>query len=187
MPNAPSEEPNAALAVLGYHAGPRAGEEIALRSPVLTVGQGGHNDVVLADDSISTTHARLEFDTGAWRITDLGSTNGTYVEGVRLAPNVPTPLASGSVVRFGALSLRFDPVAEADAAAARAGYSAPVAPLPLAERRPGFRLPVWVLLLILLLLAALAFLLLQTPAAAAMEGGDSPHALALALAPPGIP
>ena len=183
MPIARSEEPNAALAVLGYHAGPRAGEEIALRSPVLTIGQGSQNDVVLADDSISTTHARLEYDAGAWRITDLGSTNGTYLEGARLAPNIPTPLAAGASVRFGALSLRFDPVAEVDPAAARARYTAPEAPTPLAERRAGFRLPVWLFLLIVLILAAVAFFFLQAGQAAAADA--LPAAIALALTPPG--
>lgn len=163
MPIARSEEPNAALAVLGYPAGPRAGEEIALRSPVVTIGQGSQNEVVLADDSISTRHARVEYDAGGWRLTDLGSTNGTYVDGVRLAPEIPTPLAPGAVLRLGALTLVFHPVEAADPDAARAGYSAPSEARPIAERKGGFRLPVWLFLLLLIVVVAALFFALTPP------------------------
>ena len=185
MPIARSEEPNAALAVLGYHAGPRAGEEIALRSPVLTIGQGSQNEVVLADDSISTRHARLEYDAGGWRLTDLGSTNGTYVDGVRLAPEISTPLLPGAVVRFGATTLVFQPVEAADPEAARAGYTVPPAARPLAERKGGFRVPVWLFLLLLVIAVLALFVVLTSPDAAAL-GAPEPLRT-LALAPPGAP
>jgi hypothetical protein len=184
MSIARSEEPNAALAAFGYHAGPRVGESIPVRSPVLTLGQGSRNDIVLADDTISTVHARLEYDAGQWRLTDLGSTNGTFVEGVRLSPNVPTPLAYGSVVRFGLVTLEFHPVETADPDAARAGYTPPPEPTPLAGRKGGFRLPLWLFLVIVIVLAALLFFVLQTPDAAAGAPAASPPR---ALAPPGSP
>jgi hypothetical protein len=155
MPTNPSDDRSGALALFCVQAGPRNGEEIAVRSPVLTLGQGSQNDVVLADDSVSTNHARLEYDAGGWRITDLGSTNGTTVEGVRLAPNVPTPLAYGSTVRLGGLKLHFREVEEANPERARAEYTAPPSPTAVAERKVGFRIPVWVFVLILLVIAAL--------------------------------
>ncbi|MBV9108566.1 MAG: FHA domain-containing protein, partial [Gemmatimonadetes bacterium] len=80
------------LASFGVAAGPRYGEQIPVPAPVVTIGRGGDADVVIDDDSVSAKHARLEFDLGAWRITDLNSTNGTAIEGVKLAPDVPTPL-----------------------------------------------------------------------------------------------
>src|SRR5680860_930462 len=82
-----------ALALFAYKKGPREGQEIEIAHPVATIGQGAESDIVLLDDSVSTRHARLEYSGGGWRITDLNSTNGTYVEGVRLAPEVPTPLS----------------------------------------------------------------------------------------------
>ena len=70
-------------------------------------------DVVVDDDSVSAQHARLEYDMGGWRITDLQSTNGTAVEGVRLAPGVPTPLPYGVTVRLGGVQLQFREVEHA--------------------------------------------------------------------------
>lgn len=148
-----------ALATLALQKGPAAGTEHPVRQPSVSIGRGSQNEVVLDDDSVSTTHARLEYEHGAWRITDLGSTNGTFVEGVRLAPEVPTPLAFGSSVRFGSVHTHFRPVPGADPDAARAAYEAPAPARRLAERSSGFRLPLWVLLLVLavLLVAALWF------------------------------
>jgi hypothetical protein len=184
MPTAPRDESADALAILGVQAGPRSGEEIAVRSPVLTLGQGSQNDIVLADDSVSTTHARLEYAAGSWLLTDLGSTNGTYVEGTRLAPNTPTPLAYGSQVRFGGLRLAFQAVAAADPDAARASYTAPPPHVPVAERRSGLRIPVWVFVLLLLVLAVIAFF-----AVGASGQAIEPAELVAALvpAPPGSP
>lgn len=151
----PDTSPGAApLARLALQAGPRYGEELAVLSPVVTLGRGAQCDVVLPDDSVSVVHARLEFDTGAWRITDLDSVNGTSVEGVRLASQVPTPLPYGSVVRLGGVMLQFRDAPGADPAAARAQFVPPKREATLREERRGFRLPVW--LLVLLLLVALA-------------------------------
>jgi pSer/pThr/pTyr-binding forkhead associated (FHA) protein len=162
MQSAPSQ-PGAPLAVLGIHGGPRAGEELAVRLPVVRIGQGAQNELVLADDSVSTQHARLGYESSRWLLTDLGSTNGTYVEGVRLAPNVPTPLTDGSLVRFGGISLQFRQLETVHADTARASYTPPSAPAPIAERKGGFRLPVWAFVLILILLGALLFFVLDGP------------------------
>lgn len=153
----PRGDRTGALAAFGVRTGPLAGEEVPILSPVVRIGRGGENDVVITDDSVSTRHARLEFDEGAWRITDLGSTNGTSVEGVRLAPEVPTPLHYGATVRFGGVELHFRPVEAADPAAARAGYAEPEAAPGIRERK-GARFPVWLLVALLLLVALAAFL-----------------------------
>ncbi len=150
----PLGDRSGALAAFGIQSGPQAGKEVPVRLPVVRIGRAAGNDVVIPDDSVSAIHARLEFDQGAWRITDLESTNGTYVEGVRLAPQVPTPLGYGNSVRFGGIPLHFRAVETADPAAARAQYVEP-------ERAPGIReagsggrrIPVWLVLLLLVLLA----------------------------------
>ncbi len=148
----PRGDRTGALAAFGVRAGPLAGQEVPIRTPVARIGRGAENDVVVTDDSVSAQHALLEFDEGAWRLTDLDSTNGTYVEGIRLAPQVRTPLPYGASVRFGGVSLHFRPVEEADPAQARQAYVPPAAP-PTVRERKGFRFPVWALVLILLLIA----------------------------------
>jgi hypothetical protein len=71
---------------------------LSLRSSSVTVGRAEDNDLVLADPEISRHHARLEPDGQSWRAVDLGSTNGTRVNGVRL--NAAT-IAIGDEVAFG--------------------------------------------------------------------------------------
>lgn len=144
------------LALLAVQAGPRIGEEFPVANPRVAIGSGRDNDVVIADDSISTSHALLEFEHGGWRITDLDSTNGTFVENVRMAPQVPTPLPYGSSVRLGGLKLHFRPVADADPESARATYRPPQRERTLAERNAGFRMPLWMLVVILLVVVAVA-------------------------------
>jgi pSer/pThr/pTyr-binding forkhead associated (FHA) protein len=146
------------LAAFGVAAGPRYGEQIPVPAPVVTIGKAAGCDVVIDDDSVSARHARLEFDMGAWRITDLGSTNGTAVESVRLAPNVPTSLPYGVTVRFGGVKLQFVEVAAADPDAACQAYAPPPPRTTLKEEKRGFRFPVWLLLLILLVAAVVAWL-----------------------------
>lgn len=155
MPEASEPTPSSALALFGVLAGPRRGEEIPIAAPVATVGQGPQNDVVLNDDSVSRVHARLEFELGSWMLTDLESTNGTAVEGTRLASGVPTPLAYASTVRFGGVQLQFREVRDADPAAARASFTAPEPAVAGGPRH--FRLPLWVFLVILILVALVAF------------------------------
>ncbi len=78
--------------------GPALGARIALDGAQLMIGRGPENDIVLEGDSVSRRHARIEQRAGAWWITDVGSTNGTYVnhEAVR-----QHPLANGDLVKVG--------------------------------------------------------------------------------------
>lgn len=149
-----SENLPAPLALFAVREGPRIDEELAVPSPKTSIGSGAQNDLVIQDDSISKSHALLEFAMGAWRITDLESTNGTFVEGVRLAPHVPTPLQYGASVRFGGLRVQFRAAEGSDPEAAQEAYVPPEPPTRVAERRPGFRLPLWIALLLLALVLA---------------------------------
>jgi hypothetical protein len=85
----------------------REGSDLVLDSAPLTVGRSEQNDVELrGDDFASAQHARFEpRRDGVW-LSDVGSTNGTFVNGARLEQ--PRRLASGDVVRIGATDLRFD-------------------------------------------------------------------------------
>lgn len=183
---APSGRPGH-LASLALMAGPRYGEELPVPSPIVTVGRGAGCDVVIDDDSVSAQHARLEYDLGSWRITDLQSINGTAVEGVRLAPNVPTPLPYGVTVRLGGVQLQFREAEGADVDAARAGYVPPEAPRTLREERSGARFPLWLVLLILLLAVIIGMIVYANYArttGTVLLDGPSPVVALLALVAP---
>jgi hypothetical protein len=150
----PTGDLGGALAAFRVQTGPQTGEDVPVRLPVVTIGSAGQNDIVVADDSVSSTHARLEFANGNWRITDLESRNGTFAEGERLAALIPTPLSYGSTVRLGGARLLFRAVEDADPDAARSSYTPPEARPTIRGRRSGFRLPVWLLILLLVLVVA---------------------------------
>jgi hypothetical protein len=69
-----------------------------LRLSVVTVGRAADNDLVLSDPEVSRHHARLEPDGQHWRAVDLGSTNGTWLNGVRLNA---ADIAAGDELAFG--------------------------------------------------------------------------------------
>lgn len=73
-----------------------------------SLGRAGDNDIVLSNSSVSSHHARLELRAGRWTLTDLGSTNGTFVGETRLQAHLPTPLVFGQIVKMGALTCRFE-------------------------------------------------------------------------------
>jgi len=83
------------------------GEEYEIDSAPITIGRGGQNDIAIdGDEFASARHVRFEpRRDGVW-VTDLGSTNGTYVNGVRI--DGARRLAPGDVVRVGETDLRFD-------------------------------------------------------------------------------
>jgi FHA domain len=83
------------------------GDEIVLDTSPITVGRGVTNDVPLpSDEYASTRHARFEpRRDGVW-VEDIGSTNGTFVNGIRLTRD--RRLAPGDVVRVGETDLRFE-------------------------------------------------------------------------------
>ena len=80
------------------------GDEFPLNSAPVTVGRGGQNDLVLAGDEFaSARHARIEARVdGVW-VQDLDSTNGTYVNGSRVAG--AQRLGAGDVLRVGETDL----------------------------------------------------------------------------------
>jgi pSer/pThr/pTyr-binding forkhead associated (FHA) protein len=84
------------------------GDVRMLDSSPLSVGRGAGNDLSLdRDEYASARHARIEpRRDGIW-IEDVGSTNGTFVNGDRLTE--PRRLQPGDVIRIGATDLRFEP------------------------------------------------------------------------------
>lgn len=84
--------------------GPNAGQRIALRHG-FSVGKAHGSDLDLSHDSFASgSHAQVVFDGSGWVVTDLGSTNGTFSNGVRITQ---TRLDPGMTVRFGSTEVRF--------------------------------------------------------------------------------
>ncbi len=83
------------------------GSDIPLDSVAVTVGRDGHNDIPLPGDKFaSSSHARFDpRGDGVW-LEDAGSTNGTYLNGVKLKR--PKRLDTGDVIRIGETDFRFE-------------------------------------------------------------------------------
>jgi DNA-binding CsgD family transcriptional regulator len=81
----------------------------------VTVGKGAGNDIVLDDPTVSRLHASLEEFAEGWCVTDLGSSNGTYLNGERIWAQ--QRLRHGDEIRVGRSRLLFR--SSADAAASR--------------------------------------------------------------------
>jgi hypothetical protein len=81
--------------------------ERTLDSAPVTVGRGAQNDIALdGDDYASARHARIEpRRDGVW-VEDIGSTNGTYLNGIKLTR--ARKLTPGDVVRVGETELRYE-------------------------------------------------------------------------------
>jgi regulator of protease activity HflC (stomatin/prohibitin superfamily) len=69
------------------------------REGVFLLGRDG--TIAVEGDGVSRHHARLEVVGGRMVLTDLGSTNGSFVNGSLLPPNSPTPLGSADTLRLG--------------------------------------------------------------------------------------
>lgn len=164
--------PAPVLASLLVKRGERKGDRLPVRTPVAHLGRGEFNDVRFADPSISASHAKLQLREGVWVISDLGSTNGTFVDD--LPVDEETALSPGCTVRLGEVALLFEPLDEgaskpvgtvvlpkAAAQAAERAAPRPAAAAPARAPARPFR-AVWRGVAIVVLLAALAALVLLT-------------------------
>jgi pSer/pThr/pTyr-binding forkhead associated (FHA) protein len=97
----------ASLASFLVRGGALKGQRLAVKTPVVNIGRADYNDLVLPDESVSTTHAKLQRREGVWVLVDLDSTNGTFIDGDQIKGEAP--LAPGATVRFGNVSLVFEP------------------------------------------------------------------------------
>ena len=155
------------------------GHRFELRQPLVHVGRGAHNDVVVNDDSVSDSHAKIQKRDTTWFVVDMGSTNGTYVAGRRIEGEARLNEA-GEVLRFGGIKMAFRATAQAvddakgtraitgvnadqvrrmAASAAASRVTAPAAEEGQLETARG--LPAWIWVVVLLLVGAGAFFVLQ--------------------------
>lgn len=82
--------------------------EFADGSNEIRIGRRPDVELPLPFPALSGLHARLTRGSGGWRIEDLGSTNGTRIDGERLPPGEPRPVGPGAEVVLGEVTLIFD-------------------------------------------------------------------------------
>jgi serine phosphatase RsbU (regulator of sigma subunit) len=86
--------------------GDESGKRIQISDTAVTIGRGADQTLVIPDTSVSRRHARLSIVSGEVVAEDLGSTNGTFVNGVRL--NAPSKVDHGSAIKVGDQLLRYE-------------------------------------------------------------------------------
>ncbi|HET6498296.1 MAG TPA: FHA domain-containing protein [Coriobacteriia bacterium] len=84
--------------------GPGAGERFFIDRPKLIIGRDPQHDIFLNDVTVSRTHAVLESRASDVTVEDMGSLNGTYVNGVRVER---AALRDGDLVHIGRFQMLF--------------------------------------------------------------------------------
>ncbi|MCC6997626.1 MAG: sigma 54-interacting transcriptional regulator [Deltaproteobacteria bacterium] len=99
------------LTVVDADAGSGAGapKSFAISAERCSIGSASNNDVVIEDPTLSRYHCELRVDARGARVRDLGSRNGTFVDGTRV---LEAFLKGGSLLRMGRPQLRFDLAAD---------------------------------------------------------------------------
>lgn len=142
-PPPPPAAPAAPAAARPSQAGPLAkflvrsgslkGQRLLVKVPIVNIGRADYNDLCIPDDSVSSQHAKLTRREGVWILTDLGSTNGTLVDGEKVEGDVP--IAPGAFIRFGDVQLVFEPTDD-DAGIQQGGSTRMMSAVDLDKLRP---------------------------------------------------
>jgi pSer/pThr/pTyr-binding forkhead associated (FHA) protein len=81
------------------------GERFTLAEHPITIGRRPESNIVLADPNVSRNHAEIRPQGESFMLTDLGSTNGSKVNGVRVEQRL---LVDGDELTFGNTRFRFE-------------------------------------------------------------------------------
>lgn len=130
--------------------GPTPGATYSLEGDQLVIGRDSASNIAINDAEVSRKHARLNFQGGKYVIEDLGSTNGTFVNGQRLIG--PVVLKSGDVISLGEQIVLLYESLSTDAGATMISHKAPArtavgahpvsAPAPVPAPAPAYAAPV---------------------------------------------
>lgn len=110
----PAPRPSGVLASLLVRKGSLKGERFPIRVPIVNIGRADYNDIVINHESVSQAHAKLQRRDEVWVLSELGSTNGTMVDGAQVDDEMP--LSPGSTIILGEVPLLFDPTEGAEGA-----------------------------------------------------------------------
>ena len=84
------------------------GEDYTLSSETVTVGRRPDNSIVITGDPyVSGSHAQLVYENAKFKLFDVGSTNGTRLNGRKLLPHAPQVLSDGDEIVFGQTAYTF--------------------------------------------------------------------------------
>src|SRR5687768_15889023 len=89
------------MAILMTLRGPQSGRHFPLHSHSTTLGRQTDCSIILEGKQVSRQHARVRFEEGQHFIEDLGSSNGTYLNGRRLTPHAPAAFTDQDNVQIG--------------------------------------------------------------------------------------
>jgi pSer/pThr/pTyr-binding forkhead associated (FHA) protein len=95
---------------------------VELTEPLTQLGRGQHNDVVVTEESVSDSHAKIQRRGDGWYLVDMGSTNGSFVGGVRVQGEAA--LGTSVEIKLGALRGSFAVAGAPAAGAAGKGETA---------------------------------------------------------------
>ena len=101
---APDQAATEPAAKLSFETGPFAGRVVGIPEQSAMVGRAPDNDIIIGDPATSGRHCRIELRGGIYWISDLGSTNGTLVNG---EPIIDKQLEHGDVISIGQNTIRF--------------------------------------------------------------------------------
>lgn len=119
--------------------GPYAGRHIPVNQTWPRIGRMPGNHIVLNDPLVSSNHAELRYQANSFVLRDLGSRNGTYVNGVRLGG--PVYLRDGDSIQVGGTLMRVRGQAAGYPVPAAAGYPVPVGQSTYPVPGPGYTPP----------------------------------------------
>ncbi len=118
--------------------GPTVGKEYPLEAQEISIGRDATNMVTINDAEVSRRHARMELRGTVYMIQDLGSTNGTFINGTRISGL--QALTPGDTVSFGeGIVLVYEPVADLNATvlSTKASMVTAQSPLPVSVPAPA--------------------------------------------------
>jgi hypothetical protein len=101
----PSMELGRLVVIAAPSGEPAPGSAFALDA-ITSLGRDVNNSIVLEDEFVSATHAALTYRGRAWYVEDLGSTNGTFVNGSQV--DGLSPIAFGDEIQLGQVRLRLE-------------------------------------------------------------------------------
>lgn len=101
----PTRELGRLVVVASPSGEPPVGAAFALDA-ITSLGRDVNNSIVLDDEFVSTTHVALTYRGRAWYVEDLGSTNGTFVNGSQV--DALAPIAFGDEIQVGQVRLRLE-------------------------------------------------------------------------------